>query len=187
MPSAVVVVLIGLSAFQLEFDDGVPQWQALFQPLLIAVGATLPMVAARIVLGRGAAVRAAIGFVAVRGVFALIVGPGLGHVVPRFPLYLGIALCVEAGFHLARRRSTMAAVLTAGVLAGTLGVASEWGFSHLWGRMPWQAGMLPVCGSRWSVRWRPRSSAPPWRARSRVGAGWCPTAPWRLPAWPWSG
>jgi hypothetical protein len=143
VPGAVVTVLIGLSAFQLEFDDGVPQWQALFQPLLIAIGATLPMVAARIVLGRGAAVRAAIGFLAVRGVVALIVGPGLGHVVPRLPLYLGIALCVEAGFYLAGRRSTMTAALAAGVLAGTLGVASEWAFSHLWGRMPWQPGMLP--------------------------------------------
>jgi hypothetical protein len=138
-----VTVLIGLSAFQLEFDDGVPQWQALFQPLLIAVGATLPMVAARIAYGRGAAVRAAIGFLVARGVFALIVGPGLGHVVSHFPLYVGIALCVEIGFRVAHRRSTMAAVLAAGVLAGTLGIASEWVFSHLWGRMPWQAGMLP--------------------------------------------
>ena len=142
-PAAVVTVLIGLSAFQLEFDDGVPQWQALFQPLLIAIGATLPMVAARIVFGRGAAVRAAIGFLVARGVFALIVGPGLGHVVTRFPLYLGIALCVEAGFHVARRRTTMAAVLTAGLLVGTVGVGSEWAFSHLWGRTPWHAGLLP--------------------------------------------
>jgi hypothetical protein len=143
MPGAVVVILIGLSAFQLEFDDGVPQWQALFQPLLIAIGATLPMVAARIVFGSGGAVRAAIGFLVVRGGFALIVGPGLGHVVPRFPLYVGIALCVEAGFYLARGRSPMVAALAAGGLAGTLGVATEWAFSHVWGRMPWQPEMLP--------------------------------------------
>jgi hypothetical protein len=135
-------LLVALSAMQLEFDDGVPQWQALYQPVLIAIGATLPMVAARVTLGRGAALRITLAFLAVRGAVAVLVGPGLGHVVPRFPLYLGIALCVEAGFALARGRSTLVAALAAGGLAGTAGLATEWGFSHLWGREPWQPQLL---------------------------------------------
>ncbi len=140
--AAPVIMLVGLSTFQLEFDDGVPQWQALYQPVLIAVAATLGLVTARTVLGRWAAVKAALGFIAVRGGFALLVGPGLGHVVPRFPTYLGIALCVEAGFYLARHRSAISTALAAGALAATLGIASEWGSSYLWGRMPWQPVML---------------------------------------------
>jgi hypothetical protein len=136
------ILLVGLSTFQLEFDDGVPQWQALYQPVLIAMAATLGLVTARTVLGRGAAVRATVTFVAIRTGFALLVGPGLGHVVPRFPMYIGIALCVEVAFHLARNRSLLTAAVTAGILSGTAGLASEWGFSYLWGRMPWQPVML---------------------------------------------
>ena len=140
--ASAAILLVGLSTFQLEFDDGVPQWQALYQPVLIALAATLGLVTARTVLGRGAAIRATVTFIAIRSGFALLVGPGLGHVVPRFPLYLGIALCVEAAFYLARNRSLITAALTAGALSGTVGLATEWGFSHLWGRMPWQPEML---------------------------------------------
>jgi hypothetical protein len=135
--------VLALSVLQLEFDDGVPQWQALYQPVLIAIAATLPMVAARAVLGRGAALTTALGFLLARGVVFALMGPGLGHVTPHFPLYLGLALCVEAGFILARSRGLLTASLLAGLLAGTLGLASEWGFSHLFGREPWQLSMLP--------------------------------------------
>jgi hypothetical protein len=140
--ASAAILLVGLSTFQLEFDDGVPQWQALYQPVLIAMAATLGLVTARTVLGRGAAIRATIGFIAIRSGFALLVGPGLGHVLPHFPMYIGIALCVEAAFYLARNRSLLAAALTAGALSGTVGLGTEWGFSHVWGRMPWQPVML---------------------------------------------
>ena len=139
---AAVVLMVGLSAFQLEFDDGVPQWQALYQPVLMALAASLSLVAVRVAMGRGAAVKATLGFLAVRAGFAVIVGPGLGHVVPHVPLYLGIALCVEGAFMLTSRRSTLTSALVAGGLAGTAGLASEWAFSHVWGRLPWQPSML---------------------------------------------
>jgi hypothetical protein len=140
--AAAAGLLIAFSAMQLEFDDGVPQWQALYQPVLIGLGATLPMVAARVALGPGAAVRVTLSFLVLRGVVALLVGPGLGHVVPHFPLYLGIALCVEAGYALTAGRAALTSALTAGALSGTAGLATEWGFSHLWGREPWQPQML---------------------------------------------
>ncbi|TMD03490.1 MAG: hypothetical protein E6J03_07425 [Chloroflexi bacterium] len=140
--AAAAGLLIAFSAMQLEFDDGVPQWQALYQPVLIGLGATLPMVAARAALGPWAAVRATVVFLAVRGVVALVVGPVLGHTVPHIPLYLGIALCVEAGYAVTARRSGLVSALAAGTLAGTVGLATEWGFSHVWGREPWQPQML---------------------------------------------
>jgi hypothetical protein len=136
-------VLVGLSTFQLEFDDGVPQWQALFQPVLIALAAGVALTAARVVLGRGGALRAVLGFLVLRSVMALVVGAGLGLTTPRFPLYLGMALCVEAAAELTRSARPLVSALVTGALLGTVGLATEWGFSHVWGREPWQPGMLP--------------------------------------------
>jgi len=135
--------VIGLSTFQLEFDMGVPQWQALYQPVLIVLATSIALVAARVAFGRGWALLAAANFLVARGVLALVVGPGLGHVVPRFPLYLGIALVVEAGALLLPRLGTLRGALLMGLLVSTAGLATEWGFSQLWGRHPWQGSMLP--------------------------------------------
>ncbi|MFY9587652.1 MAG: hypothetical protein WAT66_09375, partial [Actinomycetota bacterium] len=78
--------LTGLSALQGEFDFGVPQFQLLYHPVMIMLAAGVGLTAARIVLGRGGALRAAVGFLAIRGVIAVFVG-GFGHTVPHFPLY----------------------------------------------------------------------------------------------------
>jgi hypothetical protein len=138
-----VAVALGLSTFQLEFDMGVPQWQALYQPVLIVLATSIALVAARVAFGRGWALFTAVDFLVARGVLALVVGPALGHVVPRFPLYLGIALVIEAGALLLPRLGTLRGGLLMGLLAATVGLGSEWGFSELWGRHPWQAGLLP--------------------------------------------
>jgi hypothetical protein len=136
-------MVLGLSTFQLEYDDGVPQWQALYQPVLIMLATAIALVAARVAFGRGWALIMSLNFVGARAVLALVVGPGLGHVVPRFPLYVGVALAIEAGAWLARRRGPVATAVACGLAAGTLGLASEWGFSHLWGRHPWQLALFP--------------------------------------------
>ncbi len=139
-----VSCLLALSVLQLEFDDGVPQWQAIYQPVLIAISATLPLVAVRVAAGRGTALLAALAFIGARVAVGLIVGPGLGQVAAHFPLYLGIALCVELAFTLTARRGVLVSILLAGLLAGTVGLASEWGFSQLFGREPWQLRLLPA-------------------------------------------
>ena len=59
--------LLGLSTFQAEFDFGVPQFQMIFHPLLIMLAASVSLVAARIWLGRGAALGAALFWLAMRG------------------------------------------------------------------------------------------------------------------------
>ncbi|HET8565842.1 MAG TPA: hypothetical protein VFL77_05145, partial [Solirubrobacterales bacterium] len=48
-------LLLGLSTFQAEFDFGVPQFQMIFQPLLIMFAAGLGLVLARMFAGRGGA------------------------------------------------------------------------------------------------------------------------------------
>jgi hypothetical protein len=88
-------ILVGLSVYQIEFDFGVPQFRQVFQPMLIAAAAAFALVAARIMLGRGAAVIAALLAIGLRGGVALLVGPILGSPINWFALYLGPAVVVE--------------------------------------------------------------------------------------------
>lgn len=88
-------LLIGMSVWQIEFDFGVPQFRLVFQPMLIAAAAAVGTVAARLTMGRGAAIIAALFAIALRGAVALLVGPILGAPINWFPLYLGPAVIVE--------------------------------------------------------------------------------------------
>jgi len=141
-------LLIGLSTFQAEFDFGVPQFNLVLEPVMLAFAAGVALVGARIWLGRGAALGAAFFFVAVRGAIALIVGPGLGETTPHLPLYLAEALCVElAALVIATRRPYAFAAL-AGGLIGTVGFAAQFAWSHVWMPVAWPetliAGALPA-------------------------------------------
>jgi hypothetical protein len=88
-------ILVGLSVYQIEFDFGVPQFRQVFEPMLIAAAASFGLVAARLMLGRGAAIIAALLAIALRGGVALVVGPILGAPINWFALYLGPAVVVE--------------------------------------------------------------------------------------------
>ncbi len=140
--------LIGLSTFQLEFDLGIPQWQALFHPALIALAMGVGLVAAREALGRGAALRATLGFLVMRGIIAVLVAPVFGLSLERFPLYLAGALVVEAVFLWGPRLAPALRVAITGLLLGTVGMAAEWGWTHLWSPQPWQPRLL---GAWWVV------------------------------------
>jgi hypothetical protein len=136
-------LMVGLSTFQAEFDFGVPQFQLVFQPLLLMLAAGFGLVLARIYAGRGAALGAVLFFVVVRGGLALMVGPVLGQTTPHFPLYIVEALVVEA---IALRISTDEPLrfgLWAGVGIGTFGLAAEWAWSHLWMPLAWPAALFP--------------------------------------------
>jgi hypothetical protein len=137
-------LLIGLSTFQAEFDFGVPQYRLVFQPFLIALAAGVALVAARIWIGRGGALSAAVFFLVVRGLLSLIVGPVLGETTPSLPLYLGSALCVEAAaLAFAPRRRPLAFGAVAGALVGTAGTASEWLWTQGVMPLPWTGDLLP--------------------------------------------
>lgn len=133
--------LLGLSTFQAEFDFGVPQFRMVFQPMLIGLAAGVSLVAARIWLGRGAALGAALFFLAVRGLMALLVGPVLGEPTPHFPLFLVSALLVELVALKVRRPLPFA--LASGAAIGTVGLASEWAWTHVFMPLPWPAALLP--------------------------------------------
>jgi hypothetical protein len=88
-------LFIGLSVFQIEYDFGVEQFRLVLQPMLIGTAAAMAAVAARLVLGRGAAIIAALLAIGLRGAVAFIVGPIFGAPASWFALYLGPALVVE--------------------------------------------------------------------------------------------
>ncbi|PIB78271.1 hypothetical protein CQY23_14465 [Mycobacterium celatum] len=118
-------LLIGMSVWQIEFDFGVPQFRLVFQPMLIAAAAAVGTVAARLTMGRGGAIIAALFAIALRGAVALVVGPILGAPINWFPLYLGPAVVVEllALTPLIRRPILFGAV--AGLAVGTIGLWLE--------------------------------------------------------------
>ncbi|HVF74579.1 MAG TPA: SDR family NAD(P)-dependent oxidoreductase [Acidimicrobiales bacterium] len=135
-------LMVALSAWQLEFDLGVPQWQALYHPVLIVAAAGLGLTSARTILGPGGALLTAIGTIVIRGAFTSVVA-GLGMTTPRFPLYLGAALAVEAAAALAGKRSTVRHGLIAGLGVATVGLAGAWAWTHAWGYRPWQPSLFP--------------------------------------------
>ncbi len=135
-------LLIGLSTFQAEFDFGVPQFQLVLEPIMLAFAAGVALVAARVWIGPGAALGAAIFFVAVRGLVALIVGPVFGETAPHLPLYLAEALCVEAAALMVATRRPYAFGALSGALIGTVGFAAEYGWSHAWMPVPWPESLI---------------------------------------------
>ena len=135
-------LLVGLSTFQAEFDFGVPQFQMVFQPILIAVAAGVALVCARLWIGPGGALAATLFFLLTRGMVGLIVAGVFGESLPHLPLYLAEAACVElTGLALARRPLAFAAA--SGVAIGTVGFAAEYGWSQVAMPLPWTTSLLP--------------------------------------------
>src|SRR3954449_8039018 len=139
-------VLIGLSTLQGEFDFGVPQFRAVYHPILIMLAASIALVAARIRTGRGGALMAVVVFVAVRGGLTLLIGPGLGRTTLHFPLYLAEALLVELTAFLIPVARQVTFGLVSGLLIGTVGLAAEWGWSQIWMPLPWHSALWPLAG-----------------------------------------
>lgn len=137
-------VLIGLSTLQGEFDFGVPQFRAVYHPLLIMLAAGIALVAARIRCGRGGALAAAVVFIAVRGTLTVLIGPVLGRTTLHFPLYLAEAVLVElVALVVSTRRQILFGVVS-GLAIGTIGLAAEWGWSQVWMPLPWRSALWPL-------------------------------------------
>ncbi|MDQ2630917.1 MAG: hypothetical protein M3Y75_08080 [Actinomycetota bacterium] len=136
-------LMLGLSTFQAEFDFGVPQFQLIFQPMLLMVAAGVGLVLARVYAGPGAALGAAGFFILIRGGLALLVGPVLGQTTPHFPLYIAEAVVVEAVALFVSTKRPLRFGLVAGIGIGTVGLAAEWAWSHLWMPLPWPESAFP--------------------------------------------
>ncbi|HET6736742.1 hypothetical protein [Mycobacterium sp.] len=136
-------VVIGMSVFQIEFDFGVPQFRQVFEPMLIAAAGAFGLVAARMWLGRGAAIAAALLAVALRGAVALVVGPVLGAPINWFALYLGAAIVIELVALTPLLKRPIVFGLVSGLAVSTVGLWLE----SLWVgavyHYPWPTSMWP--------------------------------------------
>jgi hypothetical protein len=135
--------LVALSTFQGEFDFGVPQFRQVLHPVLIMVAAGVGLTTARVYLGRGGALLAVLGFLVIRGLVTVMVGVIWGQTLPHFPLYVVEALLVELVFLRPGTRSTVLNGAIAGALIGTIGLAAEWGWTHVWMPISWTSALLP--------------------------------------------
>jgi hypothetical protein len=135
--------LVALSTFQAEFDFGVPQFREIYQPILIMLAAGIGLVTTRLYIGRGGAVLAVAGYIVIRGFLTIMVGGVWGQTTPHFPLYIVEALIVEAVFARAGGRSPVVNGAIAGALIGTVGLAAEWAWTHIWMPIPWNDSLLP--------------------------------------------
>lgn len=117
--------LTGLSTVQGEFDFGVPQFQVLYLPILVATAAGLGLVLARLALGPWGAVKTVLAYVIIRGVIGFLVSVPLNETFPNFPTYLVAALAIEGVAFLVGTQDRLRFSLAAGAAAGTLGVAAD--------------------------------------------------------------
>jgi hypothetical protein len=142
--------LIGMSTFQGEFDFGVPQFQLVFHPMLIAWAAGIALVTARLWGGRWSALVAVAFFIAIRGIVSIFVGPIMGEVTPHFPLYIVEGLLVEGVAFLMSTRRPIRFGVVCGLAIGTVGFAAEWLWSHIWMPLPWLSPLMPE-GLIWAI------------------------------------
>lgn len=179
------IFLLALTDFQSEFGFGVPQFRLLFHPITIAIAAGFALVLARGLLGRFGALKAL-------AVFSVIAAAPLaiGLIEPdrtldRAPLYLVEALVIELAA-LRSWRNPLALGAVAGLGAGSIGLAAEWGWSQVWMPFPWGDSLLPeaallapvagaaagVVGARVALALAGRPALPLGRlpARAAVGA-----------------
>ena len=134
--------LSGLSTLQGEFDYGVPQFQLVYHPILLMIAAGVGLAAARVRLGRFGALQAVAFPLLMRGLLTVVIGPVFGMSTLHFPLYVVEALLVEAVALRVSSSRPLTLGLVSGVLIGTVGLAAEWGWSHLWMPLPWPTSML---------------------------------------------
>jgi len=111
--------------------------------MLIMLAAGVGLTTARLFAGRGAALGAVGFFLLIRGGLAVLVGPVLGEVTPHMPLYVVEALVVEAVALRFGRDKPLAFGVASGVGIGTIGLAAEWGWSHVWMPLPWPSELFP--------------------------------------------
>ncbi len=135
--------LIALSTFQGEYDYAVPQFKLVLHPVLLMVAASVALVTARVYVGKGGALAAALFFILIRGALSLLVSPTFGHTGLHFPLYLVEATVVELVALRVDPRRAVRFGLIAGAGIGTIGLTAEWAWSYVWWTIEWPASLLP--------------------------------------------
>ena len=111
--------------------------------MLIAAAAALALVAARIFMGRGAALIAAVVAIGLRGIVVFLVAPVLDAPVNWFPLYLGAAIVVELLALTPLLKRPVVFGLVAGLGIGTVGLWLESLWINAVYHHPWPTSIWP--------------------------------------------
>jgi hypothetical protein len=72
-----------------------------------------------------------------------VIGPVFGLSTLHMPLYLAEAILVELVALAIPRERALTFGAVSGVLIGTVGLAAEWAWSHVWMPLPWPGALLP--------------------------------------------
>jgi hypothetical protein len=136
-------LLLGACVYQAEFDYGIPEFQMIFGPMLVAFSAALVLVFARIWVGRFGALAALLLYLPLRTVLVLFAGPVTDTLTSTFPLFIAEALLVELAALIISPRRPVAFAALAGGLIGTVGFAAEFGWSQIFAKYAWPAEILP--------------------------------------------
>ena len=136
---------MALSTFQAEFDFAVPQFRLVWHPILLMLAAGIGLVVgARLMIGRGGALMAVAVFLLIRGGPVALGRPAHG---PHRAALPALRRRGARGRGRGAARQTRERPLRFGALAGlgigTLGLAAEWAWSHIWWTIPWTAALLP--------------------------------------------
>ncbi|MDV6011457.1 hypothetical protein [Haloechinothrix sp. LS1_15] len=136
--------LMGVSAFLMEFDLGVPQFPLASQVVLVGLASAWALIYARMQFGPGATLIVLAVFFASRALYA-VVPATLDMPTSPFLPYLAQALVVElVALAMARKELGYRFALLAGLACGIAGMPAEWGFSQLVMPYPWPTAMMPT-------------------------------------------
>ena len=136
-------LLIGLSTFQGEFDWGVPQFQLVYHPLLIMLAAGVDARRrARLARPGPRARRGRVLHRDARRPRAARRTTRSARACPHFPLYIAEALIVEGVALVVAVKRPLLFGAVCGALIGTVGLAAEWGWTHVWMPIPWPREIL---------------------------------------------
>ncbi len=174
LSSAFGGLLIGLSVFQAEFDFGIAQFRFVFEPMMIALAAGIALIAARLYIGPGAAIAAAIFFLLVRGIVSFLITDFFGQADNVFPLYLGSAIVIELLALSKLKDKPLWFGAVGGLLIATVGSITEglWAervFPFPWSQDMWLEGLamtVPVgiaaglCGALFALGMQGRLPKP---------------------------
>ena len=137
------LTLQGLTAPLGEFAFGVPQFDQLFHPLILAIASGIAIVAMRVVLGRGWALGIAAVSFALEQTNLLSGGDQGAPVETRSAgLYVVSALVVEVVAAVLGTDRRLRFAVASGIGIGTVGLAGEWAW-NAGAYQPWRAALLP--------------------------------------------
>ena len=108
------------------------------------LAAGIGLVTCRLFAGRGGALLAVAGYLVIRGFLTIMVGVVWGEVTAPLPaLHRRGARSSRRSSLRAGGRSPVVNGAIAGALIGTIGLAAEWAWSHIWMPIPWNDSLLP--------------------------------------------